>query len=98
MKKGHIYKILTTCVVSLLFTSALFAQGATEKDNTVLIKMEQYSASPSNASGPALDEMIAEFENKTQTSRLIYKQLVIMIILLNYKVKLLVETQQMFLN
>lgn len=64
MKKGHIYKILTTCVVSLLFTSALFAQGATEKDNTVLIKMEQYSASPSNASGPALDKMIAEFEKQ----------------------------------
>ena len=58
MKKNHIYKILTSFVVMLLFGSVIFAQGTKEDANTVTIKMEQYSASNSNDSGPALKMMI----------------------------------------
>ena len=64
MKKNHIYKILSSFVVILLFGSVVFAQGTNEKDNTVTLKMEQYSATNSNDSGPALEKMISEFEKQ----------------------------------
>ncbi|MGD1822812.1 MAG: ABC transporter substrate-binding protein [Pleomorphochaeta sp.] len=64
MKKNRIYKIIITSFVVLLFSSIVFAQGTTEKDDTIILKMEQYSATNSNDSGPALDKMIAEFEKQ----------------------------------
>ncbi|MCY1150871.1 MAG: sugar ABC transporter substrate-binding protein [Sphaerochaetaceae bacterium] len=64
MRKNHIYKILTTIAIALLLTNSVFAQGSKEEDMIITLKMEQYSATNSNASGPALEEMIAEFEKQ----------------------------------
>jgi multiple sugar transport system substrate-binding protein len=45
-----------------------FAQGSKEQvSDTTVIKMEQYSATNSNDSGPALNEMIALFEKENPT-------------------------------
>ncbi len=67
MRKNRIFKIMTTCLIASLFTGAIFAQGASEDNGTITLKMEQYSATNSNASGPALDAMIAEFEKQNPT-------------------------------
>lgn len=64
MKHNHIYKILITSLIALLFSSIVYAQGSSEKDDTIILKMEQYSATNSNDSGSALDKMIAEFEKQ----------------------------------
>ncbi len=62
MKKNRINKILVASLIGLLFSSIVFAQGTSESSDTINLKMEQYSATNSNDSGPALDKMIEEFE------------------------------------
>ncbi len=64
MKKNLILKILTATLAVLVLSSALFAQGTTEESGVITLKMEQFSGSNSNASGPALAAMIKEFERQ----------------------------------
>ena len=64
MKKNLILKILTATLAVLVLSSALFAQGTNEESGVITLKMEQFSGSNSNASGPALAAMIKEFERQ----------------------------------
>jgi septal ring-binding cell division protein DamX len=65
MKDLNLRKVLISTISILAISASLFAQGASEnKTNVTTLKMEQFSGTNSNDSGPALDEMIGEFEKE----------------------------------
>jgi multiple sugar transport system substrate-binding protein len=68
MKDLYLKKVLISTISILAISTSLFAQGASEnKTNVTTLKMEQFSGTNSNDSGPALDEMIGEFEKENPT-------------------------------
>lgn len=68
MNNLYLKKVLVSTVSIIAISASLFAQGATETKSTVTtLKMEQFSGSDSNDSGPALKEMIAVFEKENPT-------------------------------
>lgn len=68
MKKLHLKKGLLLSLCIFMVSGVVFAQGSKEKgDNTTVIKMEQFSATNSNDSGAALNDMIALFEKQNPT-------------------------------
>lgn len=68
MKKSTIGKTVMMLALVLVSACALFAQGTKEQASQVVtLRLEQFSGTDSNASGPALKAMIAEFEKQNPT-------------------------------
>ncbi|MGH4039176.1 MAG: ABC transporter substrate-binding protein [Sphaerochaeta sp.] len=68
MKNLRLRKGLLISLCLFMVAGIGFAQGSKEQvSDTIVIKMEQYSATNSNDSGPALNEMIALFEKENPT-------------------------------
>ncbi len=68
MKNLRLRKGLLISLCLFMVAGIGFAQGSKEQvSDTTVIKMEQYSATNSNDSGPALNEMIALFEKENPT-------------------------------
>ena len=66
MKNLNLKKTFVMLTILLLLTGSIFAQAETEMEGKGMIelKMEQFSGTDSNASGPALKAMIAAFEKE----------------------------------
>lgn len=68
MKNLYLKRLLILTLSVFAISTSTFAQGASENSmNVTTLKMEQFSGTNSNDSGPALDAMIAEFERQNPT-------------------------------